>query len=146
MGFEPGSNQDCCLWRLQSYCSNNSDTTAGLEDFFDQLFNKSCAEGKPCSVVLRPVQNKPCSFPVNLVFDKVILLCFEIDNSKKIEIKFGGIKTVNKRVENFVHQWLFLGKLVEFEHKGLTYPKIGCSDIRCIVSQNLSQPLFRNPS
>ena len=49
---------------------------------------------------------------------------------QKIEIKFGGIKTVNKRVENFVHQWLFLGKFVEFEHKGLTYPKIGCSDIR----------------
>ena len=30
-GFELGSEQDCCLWRLQSHCSNHSATTAGLE-------------------------------------------------------------------------------------------------------------------
>ena len=27
--FELGSEQDCCLWRLQSYCYNHSATTAG---------------------------------------------------------------------------------------------------------------------
>ena len=28
-GFEPGAEQDCCHWRLQSCCSNHLTTTAG---------------------------------------------------------------------------------------------------------------------
>ena len=29
-GFEPGSEQDCCLRRLQSYCSNRLATMTGF--------------------------------------------------------------------------------------------------------------------
>ena len=48
-GFEPGSKQYCCLWKLQSYCSNHTATTAGfffkyyrvtifLDDYFKSSF------------------------------------------------------------------------------------------------------------
>ena len=46
-GFEPGSEQDCCHWRLQSYCSNQPATTA-WSNFQIYYVNKSALFSNVC--------------------------------------------------------------------------------------------------